>query len=633
MLARKGSLTRRELREELTLTLVGQDTTPTLLTEALERAQSQDLLLRYEGRKGKLRWGLPEGVKAEAAADRDWAELILSEAEAEVRSRLVATFPHDAEIAGRAPKLTKEVVGAMVRSSRGVFDAVQRSASPNDLREVRLNLRAAVPEIRSRVHPAALADFVAELLLSAASPDEAFGNELLSTIVAGQILHGMVCREDVEGPMPTASLVLDTSELLSLASHDDRVVELFTTFLETASSHGSELILTSRVQKEWEAHWEQADVFIEQLVTRYADDLGEALKLHQHHVIREYGYARDRDARSFETWAKGRRDLEPLVRRYSVRIVDTDDFDFDVDFVEMFTEEIKRLQLELGRIRVRGAELRTTDGISAAVVRDKRLRAAESLVPSAWFVASDRSSEEAYRNIVDDPFPLGIRASTWLLHYAAFDGRASLEGRATFADRLSEDLILGAFLSVAATYTNDEMLELGDLLSEGDQLDRADVQQFLADGFLDPEGVHKNGVRDFARARLLRQGDRVVRTKRVDGERARAAEARLDEANAEISNLKRRVSSRTGESMTLRRALEAVVVIGVLVLGWLTATTLQLLPGKVLVLGWLALAYLGFEAFHYVTDHDSSRKRRVVAVGITAVLAITSFYVDQRFEL
>jgi hypothetical protein len=632
VLGRKGPLSRRELRDELALTLVGQETNPVVLSEALDRAQAQDLLLMTEGRKGRQQWSLPEGVKEEAASDRRWAEMLLAETEVQVADRIRATFPGQEELRHRAPRLTKDLVGAMVRASRGVFDAVQHSTSPNDLREVRLSLRSVIPDLRNKVQPATLADLMAEMLLSAANPDEEFGNELLSTIVAGQILHGMVCRDDVVGPMPAARLILDTSQLLNLASYDPRVVELFESFLAAASKHGCELVITDRVHQEWDNHWQQADTFLTQLQGKYGDDFGDALKLHQHRVLREYGYAAERGAKSFESWAQSRRNLNTIIGRYSIAQLNVEDLELDLDFVHEFADAIKDYQEQKGSLRIRGPELRYTDGVSAAIVRANRNDAPESLVPTAWFVAFDKSSDAAYRQVETDQFPLVIRASTWLLHYAAFEGETEGDSRATFADRLSEDLILGAFLSVAASYTNDEMLELGDLLSEGDHIDKDDVRAFLAAGFLNPDAVAEDRVRDFARARLLRQGDRVVRNRRVEGERVREANAERDAARARIGELEERVSTTAGESTDLKRTLEAVLFDGALLILWLLATTLHWFEHKIVIVGWFVGGYLAFESFNYVAQRETTRLQRVAAVGISLVLAAGAFYLDKKFD-
>lgn len=633
VLARKGPLTRRELREELTLTLVGQETHPTFLLEALERAKSQDLLLLSEGRKGRQQWSLSEGVKAEALADRQWAELLLEETEKEIEARLLQAFPSDPTIGNRAPKLTKELVRAMVRASRDVFTAVQHSSSPTDLREVRLNLRSVVPELRARVHPTTVADFMAELLLSAASPDELFGDDLLGTIVAGQILHGMVCRDDVQGPMPSALLLLDTSQLLLLASHDAATVEIFESFLTTATKQGCELVVTDRVKREWDGHWEQADVYYRQLSEAYGEGMGEALKLHGHRVLQEYGYARDSGAKSFESWARERRSLERIAREHSLTMLDTAELALDEVFVSAFADGLKDHQEELGRPYIRGLERRTTDGVSAAIVRANRLEAPDSLVPTAWFVANDRSSDQVYKQLASDDFPLVVQASTWLLHFAAFEEGGTADVRARFADRLSEDLILRSFISVASTYTNDEMLELGDLLSPGDEIHHEDVRALFVEGFVNPDAAANDRVKDFARARLLRQSDRVVRNRKIEGVRARAAEQKLSKAEAAISLLEDQVSSGTGESMGLRRALEAVVLVGTLGVLWILATTLSWFQGRVLVVGWLVLGYLVFESVNYVVEREAPRRSRFAAIGITLIVAAAAFYVDKKFEL
>jgi hypothetical protein len=631
VLARKGPLTRRELREELRLTLVGQETPVPLLTQALERAQSQDLLLMVSGRKGREQWTLPEGVRAEAADDRKWAELLLAETEAEVASRLMREFPDDAAFRARAPRLTKDLVGAMVRASKDVFEAVQRSASGTNLRAVRFNLRSVVPDLRSRIQPRELADFMSELVISAASPDEQFGNELLSTIVAGQILHGMVCRDDVVGPMPAARLVFDTSQLLALASHDEAVVELFTSFLGTAKRHGCDLVVTDRVKREWDGHWQQADVFLSQLKGRWKDNLN-ALKLHQHKVLMEFGYSVDRGAKSFESWSQDRRNLDRFISQYSMTLVSEEELEFDSKFVETFADGIKGLQERDGRSRIRGAEARVTDAISADLVRSHRQSSPNTLVPTAWFVAFDRSSDLVYRDMADDDFPLVVHAATWMLHYAAFEGDSSSDARARFADRLSEDLIVGAFLSVAASYTNDEMLELGDLLSADDHLDAEDVRGFILGGFLNPDEVVESQLRDLARARFRRQSDRVARNKKIEGDRARSTEVELSRAQAEISSLKGQISTDSDDSVTLRRSLEAVIALGILAVALLLATTLHWFGLKPIIFGWLAFAYLLFDAVHYVSDHSSGRRHRIAAMGTAVVLMAAGILLDANVD-
>ena len=254
-------------------------------------------------------------------------------------------------------------------------------------------------------------------------------------------------------------------------------------------------MITDRVLSEWEAHWRQADEFHSQLAARYGSDLSEALKLHQHAVLREYGYATERGAKSFESWARSRRDLRPVLRRYGMEVLTADEEDFDRDFAVAFAEGIKESQERSGRAWVR--DVVAPDGwCERGFGARDALGTPSSLVPTAWFVAFDRTSDEVYRDMTDDAFPLVIRASTWLLHYAAFEPTGAADSRAQFADKLSEDLIVDA-LSVAASYTNDEMLELGDLLAEGDEIDREDVHAFLVAGFVHPESFAERQVRDF----------------------------------------------------------------------------------------------------------------------------------------
>ena len=627
VLARKGPISKRELKDELQATWIGQRTSPSLLTEALDRAWEQDLLIKSLGRKGKETWSLPAGVKAEADHDREWARLLLSETQDEIKGRLRERFPDHPEHLDKARVLTKHLVTAMITASRDVFQAVQNSASPKDLREVRLNLRAGIPQLRATVDPAELADFVAELVLDAASPDVRFADSLLSTIVAGQVLHGMVCRQDLTVSMPPTTLVLDTSELLALASHDLKVQELMESFFETARGAGCRILLTDRVEAEWQNHWSHADELVETASRRWGEHNVDALQLYQVRVLSEYSLSVQAAGRftSFVDWSRERRRLGPLVAKYGIERVTTADLVVDRAFVDAFQEEIRAIQTEDGRPKTRGVERCITDAISADLIRRHRLAAADSLVPTAWFVASDRTSERAYERLREaDPFPLALSAKTWLLHYAAFDQKGATADRATLADRVTEDLILEAFISVSTSYTDDEMLEMGDLLSADDVLDRDDVRAVLVDGFLHPEQASAQRIRDVARARNVRRSGRVIRSQRVAAEKHREIEERAKKAEARAASLQDQLAAKTDSGSAteerLRRTIQVVLVMGALLVVLLFAVREDWLGTAADVIAGVAWLGVSFEGYRYV--RETATPRGVALSGVASVLLL-----------
>lgn len=602
-----------------------------MLTTALETAHKQDLVEFTQARKGRRTWQATNAARAEARADREWAHALISELEKDVRARLEVEYPTDSDVLRRAPRLTKTLIGSMVTATGGVFDAVRHSASPNDLREVRLNLRSVVPELRRTIKPTELAEFMANLVLSAASPEEDFGNELLRALVAGQILHGMVCRDDVAVPPPVSKLVLDTSQLLALASNEHSKVQLFQDFLETASSHGCALVVTDRVVDEWTNHWQLAEEQESKLRVRYGSSAPHIMTIANQATVAAFGFAAAEDDRlTFVEWARNRRNLQAVLNQHGIGVVDTTAANLDWSFVRNFSAAIEQSVSNKTRQNPRGPNRRETDGISAALVQAYRSEHADTLVPAAWFVAADRLSDEAYREITGDDFPLTITARTWLLYYSAFDP-VDAPSRVELAERISEDIILEAFLGVAAAYTTDEMLELGDLLSADDIFDEKDVREAVKNSFLHPE-VHAS-AKDLARARIQRQSKRALRSQEVQSERERESQSKLNVAQQRIKDLEDAARGNHVGRTRQRRITEVVIIVALALLLLVLGTTLHLIHG-----GWLIIAWSAFvlavptEAVRYVRNSDA-RLRFLVAESCGAFgLLVLGLIIDRQFS-
>jgi hypothetical protein len=635
LLARKGPLPQRQLSEELEASWIGRQTSAALLTQALETARDEGLLVEEIGRKGARRWSVAEAVSAEAEVDRMWAKRLIEDMQLEVTARLRDEFPDDEQTIRRAPKLTKAVIDEMVKATRGVFQAVQASASPRDLHEARLNLRAVVPDLRTTISPVEVADVVAEFVIAAADPDQDFGNEVLRTIVSGQILHGMVCRADVSIAPPSAHLVLDTSQLLLLAHHEPKVVGLFKDFLTTANAHGCTVVVTDHVIDEWDRHWQMADEHEARMRERYGENATEMYKIQNLYLLQNYAWSVEASERSltFEQWASSRRNLKPIIRDYGVEVVQVDEADVDLEFAAEFADAIERLMTAADRPQIRSQRLRRTDGLSAALVEKYRERESDVLVPTAWFVARDKYSNLAYEELRPGDFPLVVDMANWVILYSAFSPQAGLDSRPQLVDQLSASIVLEAFMSVASTYTPEEMLELGDLLGDGESLDEDDVRSVVKQTFLHPETLAGARTENLARARIQRQSARVLRAREHDAREKADRDSKMNLAEDKIrdlgSQLEAARSSRQAGSARTTKEREGWTVGGVVGVALLVATLQGWLSVGGAIVAWLAFAYLLVAIVDYVTTEGATRTKALVGLMATVIVTAVQFVLPE----
>jgi hypothetical protein len=620
ILARKGPQSHRMLKNHVSDSWVGKSSPSALLQNAIETASKADLIVEQTTTRGKSVWLVTEAVALEAEQDREWARSLIKTFETDVRIRLLDRYDEGSGEVGRAESVARVLIQAMVVATRSVFEAVQESASPTDITNVELNLRGLIPELKGRIQPAELAEVAAAMALECALPHGTFGKDLLRVITAGQVLHGMVTRADVQGSPPPTALILDTSELLSLLHPDSPGPPLVRLMLETAHGHGCRIIVTSRVEEEWDEQWRMADEQEPKLRAKFSSGYVSALQMVKIAVLSSYAVTAEMTEQPYGEWARKRRSLRSLLSEFQVDYLDPDDADLDWDFVSLVAEEIKVASVNH---RLRPARQRETDGISAALVAKLRLAAENSLAPAAWFVARDRRAETAYEQCrTDDPYPLTANARTWLLFYSAFDNDQEVE-RGALAERMADDIILESFLSVSAAYSPDEMLEIGDLLSERDQIGRDDVVSFVFESFTgNPTDTSR--ATEVVRARVRRQSDRALREKEVQSKRAQSHRDDLRDRDKKIQALADRTSTGDRRAVVAERKLEVLVFAAILFVPLMVLTLVGALPFKSLVIAWLGWALIPVvEGPKYVRNPQRSRRIAIgEAIGVLILTAI-----------
>jgi hypothetical protein len=155
--------------------------------------------------------------------------------------------------------------------------------------------------------------------------------------------------------------------------------------------------------------------------------------------------------------------IESWLKDHGIRVIEDDVADSDL--VEQMREELLRLSAAAKQpMRTEAAAL--TDAVSAATVA--RVRALNSShAPTAWFIAEDRFTDEAYRAVwPEDKFPVASSIEVWLLLMST--ARADEPQQAgSLAETIGEAVIQKSFLAVSAGYSVSELIEISDLLNTG----------------------------------------------------------------------------------------------------------------------------------------------------------------------
>lgn len=614
-LGRRGASSAMEIVTELR-TAWSSTVTRALVERALETARKAELVEVSQRGKANPKWYVTDSVSEEAGRDREWAKQAISAFETETLVRMKSELGDVVDgmpLEKRLERIVQQIIMAIAHAAAGLAEAA--AGDPNQMDVARINVRGALPDFIESIQPKSLSETVAGLLIAAANPHDSYGNEIVRMMVTGQILYGMVCRDDVRVQAPPSLLLLDTSELVALVAADDVTRVLFRDFLQTATARGCRVVVTDGVSNEWKRLWEQADDQVELLdgEPAWAGDFLDNPMARAFESVRE-----SRPDISWPTWANSkRRSLSKQFERLEVKVERGDTLTPDPALVQAIEQDLS--QVLPGRDRpIKFPAQAHTDAVSASLVAAERgEQASAEGVPVAWFVAADLHTARAYaKSVPHDPYPLTTTSTTWLLHYAAF-GEAPAKERVELAQRMSEGILLESFLSVCASYTAEDVLSIKATLGDDAEYDEEDMQDAISAAFITSPDLGSDArVAEYLRRRGRRRDRRALLAR--------------EEASKVTIEAQKRVSSTTTASKT-RDADHEKTVRRLVSLLWLLATAFAITVAwltresfgiKDTTLGfWLVGAGLAMfvEVLRYY--FDSSRKG-IVAILETASLAL-----------
>lgn len=631
ILTRRSPLTEQELVQELGTSWVTAKVPTPALQDAIQAAEVNDLIQRQERAGASTTFEVTPNARREAESDQEWAQLLQTRFEDQVRQRLegelglhVAGRP----IAGRAPVLAQMLMRAMVEATGDLFRAAKEAGDERSVDDVRVNLRAAVPELRDNIEPVELGEAVANLLLAAADPGDDFATEMLETISTGQLLHGMVCRRDVDdGAFEPVTLIFDTSELLTLVDPDPTVRGIFLEFLSVASDLGATFIIPQGVLAEWKYQWEEADKEIADgaFVHNPATGIG---RLAGNPAVAAYLVEQEASpGLKWTDWSRRRRSLDWHFAQASVSYKVSDPPAGMSQSLVSALHAGLRLKDPSGSRPRKTDRLAHTDAISAAWVAHAResSNTYPEGTPNAWFVANDYHTSRLYRaERPGDPYPLAISSRAWLLRYASVCA-PSKGAQARLLERLATAAVMNSFVSVVSSFTARDLAEIRELLDEG--ADEEDVRDAIRTAFWDaPTSGTGDTVADYSRRRARRRDERAQRDVHLAAERERdtirrydAERQRADAADDHKAAADSTVERQDRTIKTLKRLIAVVLVDLFLVAAIIAGSILGPFPIRVdlLCAGVIALVCVPL-SFRYVTSLDENVWVILTEVGVTA---------------
>ena len=159
------------------------------LERVLQQAKAAGLVLVAQDFNNEDKWQATAGAREESRQDREWAQRVVCQFEAEVIGRLDDLGVELSE--KQLKKAPHHLLRALAAGCRVSEQAPK--AGPEFLRPVEFDTRAVQAALLS-VQPKALRSALGDLVNAAVDPDDEFANELVHMLVVGSILQGFISR-------------------------------------------------------------------------------------------------------------------------------------------------------------------------------------------------------------------------------------------------------------------------------------------------------------------------------------------------------------------------------------------------------------------------------------------------------
>lgn len=541
ILAFKGPQDERQLLPQVNKMWLTNVVDKRLLRTALERAEKGALVERKGGLADRrphsrdTKWAAMPGSIVDAKADRKWAKDIIEPFEQDLGGRLSELLDnHEVIEPARQRRLAQYLIGAFMAGSQRVFNGVVQSGDPESLNSIDFDLPAIHAYLQARVLPGEVATALKALTQAAFDPADNFGTEILHLIVTGQILQGMLGQRHLTGLnwVAGSTLVLDTSVLIYRLDNNGPQSRLLEELLQLSKDVQCNIIVTRAVINEWNRLWQSAAGDTQTLAAKSTDLPQQLIRLAKNPVLRNWQF-RTEHGRPV-TWTEFKRrynHIESWLADHGIQIVENEPA--DPALVERMRQELLRLSAAARQpMRTEAAAL--TDAVSAAIVAKAR-KLNSSLAPTAWFIAEDRFTDEAYRSIwPEDKFPVASTIEVWLLLLSV--ARADDPIRADdLATTIGAAVIQKSFLAVSAGYSVSELIKIIELLNTTSSADAETLAEEVRTDYLTLARLSAPDVpAELLRRRALRRDWQVQRREQQVNARTKD----IDDRNQLAENLK-----------------------------------------------------------------------------------------------
>jgi hypothetical protein len=606
ILAVRGVLDERQLLNQVKKMWHTDVVDKRLLRVALERAEKGDLLERKQRLHGPWWVARPASI-ADAKADRMWADSIIERFKQDLGERLPEFLDDHGTIEPTQQRdYTHYLIDAFMAGSQRVFKGVVRSGDPENLSGIDFDLQAVHGYLETKNLPKDIENALKALALTAMESEGEFGSEILHLIVAGQVLQGMIGHRDLTGPnwVEGCTLVLDTSVLVYRLDHKGPQSRLLDELLRMSQDIHCNIVATRAVINEWNRLWQSAASDARAWANKFTDLPPRLILEAKNPMLRNWQF-------KTLTWTEFERRfnrIESWLADHGIRVVE--DEQADQDLVERMREELLRLSAAAKQpMRTESAAL--TDAVSAAIVAKARALNS-SLPPTAWFIAEDRFTDEAYRGVwPDDNFPVASSIEEWLL-LLSMTKTDELEEAGNVAETISNAVIQKSFFSVSAGYSAGELFEIGDLLKRGSDEDR---EALAADVRTDIVALAKLSSTDVP-AELLRR--RAIRRDWQVQRREREVNARTEEMDNRVQKAEERVKNLQTQNIRMRRT--AWLLIALFIMASMVGAAAALGAHIWLVVGGAILCVgVGSEGFRWRYQQDV--RPLLFIIGIVAAIS------------
>ncbi|WP_243062281.1 hypothetical protein [Humibacter sp. RRB41] len=501
----------------------------------------------------------------------------------------------------------------------------------------------------SRVNPATV-DFLKTAALAAFDPLDPFGNEIVSLITTGCVLHSYVAGRDAAETMrrlgdPTGQRALiDTPVLVDLIG-PARVRARARFLLSTAIAAGWEVIVC-------EHSLDELATLVEREIPKVKQSFREA---HERGVKEEW-YAslvedqlttycvevlRDKTYKSLDDMVTAARELSTQLVDIGV-IVRPHGNDADESHVQRALAALNR-ELETSSTG-RSTLAVERDAQSMANIWRRRRRQKGNTWPGGWIITSDRHIAPAYRTLdKSDKVPLTLSMARWGTLLSVTVPPTDV---VNLAEAAATQLVEEAMWLLPSRFPSDVAMSLARQLSPESGGSELDIRyaQLTLDNSLDSAGNARTAVSlasDVLAARAKRttliqaEGLAEARAKQEEAQRqADAARARAEEQAAAAKAADKRAADATDRidmltadlswARTRSKRILGTVIAGFLGLGVVIATFARHQPFWISLIAIVALVTIVFGGVRWVADKNARLVLVIIGGAIEAIALCAS---------